>query len=162
MRLGQQAAQYPSVNTTAKGRVVRRVRPSSDWQRLVEQRRLEMDFSVRGLAAKGARPSAPFSHSTLFNWLHHTAGYPPTETYTTLINTRLAKAIGISPTALADAYNRSRKHFHISERGVSPAPPSVDAAVVEDALSRSRKKSWTKDDIIALVARVAAEQHETE
>lgn len=78
------------------------VDPHSPWQLLIEEKRKENQISMRQLATRAQVPSG-----TLFNWLRAGTGAPSRVSYTTSVNARIAKALGITEEDLASAYNES-------------------------------------------------------
>lgn len=135
---------YPS------GRKANLTRPFSPWQKLVEERMIEHELSLRDLASKVSTKTEPFGFTRLFNWLHHIDGYPSSKSYSPQINTRLARALGLDPHKLAEAYEASRKHF----ASVDPAPPSREALTLIKEVRGKRKASYTKAEVIDLLQRL--------
>lgn len=78
------------------------VEPHSPWQLLVEKIRKDKHITLRELAARAQVPSG-----TLFNWVRNKRGCPSRSAYTSSVNARFAKALGITQEELAEAYNKS-------------------------------------------------------
>lgn len=102
------------------------VEPHSPWQLLVEEQRAQKKITLRELATRAQIPAG-----TLFNWVRNKRGCPSRSSYTSPVNARFARALGISEDKLADAYNQSvfkpldpRK----IEQDVHPAPRTSENA----------------------------------
>jgi hypothetical protein len=129
-------------------RVIKRVEPFSEWQLLVQARCQEDNISTRALAAKIATPERKFEHTTIWSWLRSPEGSPPSETYTADLNRRLAKALGITPERLAEAFDNSRRKFAFSSPHASQQGPLNILAMLFKSSSR---KSWTTAEIVKLL-----------
>ncbi len=100
--------------------------PHSPWQLLIEGIREEKELTIRQVAAKAQIPSG-----TLFNWIRSRKGCPSRSAYTSMINKRLAAAIGVPEEQLADAYNRSA-FTPINPSNPDPAPPRPAPGLAEN------------------------------
>jgi hypothetical protein len=98
---GSRARDY-SIEPSTNRYGPKHVDPHSPWQLLIESTRAEKQIPVRALATRAQIPPG-----TLFNWLRSGTGAPSRTTYTTSVNARLSRALGISEDSLADAYNQS-------------------------------------------------------
>lgn len=112
------------------------VEPHSPWQLLIEKTRTEKEMSMRALASRAQIPAG-----TLFNWLRAGTGAPSRVTYTSSVNARISRALGITEQLLADAYNESAfkpVDPKIIEPSPSPAPHLSEstAAFTVDGLKR--------------------------
>lgn len=135
-KAGERKTTYPQRNPAPHpGRQVF-VEPHSPWQLEIERIREQKEISIRALAADAKIPDA-----TLFNWLRSRSGRPQQRHYTANVNRRLASALGVTPAALADAWNRSVPKLDpdaIDPEPRAPAPPpSEDPATLKvDGLKR--------------------------
>lgn len=141
------APRAPDQEKPKRVRVVERVEPFSKWQKLVARRMEELGLTTRALAEKVATASWKPNHSTLWAWIRAKEGYPYHKTYTSLANARLAKALEIDPDVLAEAYEDSRRSFTVSTRTSKHGP----LVVLRSLFSESRRKTWTKQEIIELI-----------
>lgn len=78
--------------------------PHSPWQKTIEQRRVQLDFSYRVLAKVAKIPDG-----TIFTWIHGKRGYPTEASYSEAVNKRLAKALEIDPGDLWADYLDSKR-----------------------------------------------------
>ena len=120
------------------GKPSRAVPPHSPWQLLITSRMMEKEMSIRALAKAASTASAPLGHTRLFNWLRTPEGCPERSSYTSEINQRIARALGINPASLAAAYDESRKAFNATESAATAAKESLRASIAEfEAISGS-------------------------
>ena len=124
------------------------VEPHSPWQLLVEKTRAEKQITLRQLAALADIPSG-----TLFNWVRNKRGCPSRSSYTTGVNARFAKALGISEHKLAEAYNNSL--FKPLDPKISEPDPRPAPHVSENATA------FTVDGLRRFLATLKATGRET-
>lgn len=137
---------YPS------GRRRHLVRPFSPWQKLVEGRRIEKDLSVRELAASVSTGSSQISYTRIWNWLRHPLGYPPRQAYSETLNARFARALGLAPHKLAEAYEESLRHHHT---GSSSKAASEALRAIRAVIANSDRTTWTTAQIVKLIDEIA-------
>lgn len=101
------------------------VEPHSPWQLAIEQIREQKELSVRTVADAAKIPDA-----TLYNWLRSKSGRPQQRHYTANVNRRLAAALGMTPAALADAWNRSTPS--LDPDAIDPEPRAPAPRLSED------------------------------
>lgn len=140
--------QYENPVTFPSGRVRRHRRPFSAWQKLIEGRRIAKDLSVRNLATAASSKTAPLSHTRLWNWLRHPDGYPPRNAYSEVLNAKLARALGLDPLTLAQAYEESRRHLASGNPAPDPAEP---LHALREAVLKAKRKSWTTAQVCELI-----------
>lgn len=92
---------------------------------------MEKEMSIRALAKAASTRSAPLGHTRLFNWLRTPEGCPERAAYTSEINQRIARALGINPASLAAAYDESRKAFNAPDQAASAAKDALRAAIAQ-------------------------------
>jgi hypothetical protein len=129
-------------------RIIKRVKPYSQWQLLVQARCADLNLSTRALASKIASPLRTYEHTTLWAWLRAPEGTPPGDTYTTDLNRRLATALDLTPDRLAEAFEESRRKFILADRNPSQSGP---LNVLYLLFSTSTRKTWPTEEIVKLL-----------
>jgi hypothetical protein len=137
-KAGDRKKTYPAADSTpSPGRQIF-VEPHSPWQLAIEEIRARKEISIRTLAAAAKIPDP-----TLYNWLRSKSGRPQQRHYSANINRRIAAALGMTPAALAEAYNRSVPQLDpdaIDPEPRAPAPQTSEnlPATQVDGLRRLR------------------------
>lgn len=129
-------------------RYPKRVDPFSPWQVLIRDRCVELKISTRALASKVATARKRYDHTTIWAWLHSPEGTPGGDVYSSDLNNRLAAALEISPTTLADAFELSRRKFVLSTASVSQQGP---LSVLRTLFADSQRKTWKTEQIVKLI-----------
>jgi hypothetical protein len=117
MEPGHRYTRYTGTSVTdpATGRRRKRAEPFSKWQKLVIARMDELQLSSRALASKISSPARQVGHTALWAWLRHPEGKPPKQSYDLALNRRLAKALGITPESLMEAFEESNRVFVLKD-----------------------------------------------
>lgn len=116
MEAGHRVTRYTGTSVVdASGRKRKRAEPFSKWQKLVIDRMTELNMSTRALASKISVATRPVGHTALWAWLRHPDGHPPKQSYDRALNTRLAKALGISAETLMEAFEEANRVFVLKE-----------------------------------------------
>lgn len=147
MKPGTKTGPQPRAQETTRPRP-KRVEPFSPWQKLVDQRMIELQVTTRALTEKISTAKRKFAHTTLWAWLRSVEGCPPKETYTADINRKLAIALEIKPDVLAQAYERSRQHLIIGDPQAGTRGP---LSVLRRLFADSPKDTWKKAEIVQLI-----------
>jgi transcriptional regulator with XRE-family HTH domain len=136
--------------------------PYSPWQLLIEGIRQEKEITLRQLAALAQIPAG-----TLFNWVRAKSGAPSRSSYTSEVNARLSRALGVQEDKLAEAYNQSAfKPVDPQHPDPAPAPKTLESlpAQTVDALKRllavlksTGRESYTLGEIELLAGMVISQ-----
>jgi hypothetical protein len=152
IRPGHVFEDYSKPKTYPSGRRVNLRRPHSIWQRMIDTRMAEKEMSLRELAKRVSTKAEPITHTRLFNWLRHEDGYPAPQAYTRNVNARVARALGLDPANLAEAYDASRRVFGVGQ----PAPRTPALEHLRQAVLATGQRSLSVSRICKLIDESAA------
>jgi hypothetical protein len=119
---------------------------TSPWQKLIEDRRVELDKSLRVVAdATGGA----ISFNGLWQWLRATSGYPNPRNYTAAKNAALARALDLEPDTLAQAYEASKLAHGL--RSTRTTTRDTTKLELLRRLIQQGGATWTRKDLIDLI-----------
>lgn len=119
----------------------------SPWQALVLERAALTGHTTRSLAEAISTPRRTFANTTLWSWTRCHDGGPSPSAYKPEVNRLLAKALGLAPNTLADAYDKSRLCF---STGNSEAQ-TPRMAVLRKMFADSSRETWTREEVVATI-----------
>lgn len=132
------------------------IQPRSPFQKLIEHARLRTGISTRELSRQvSQRPNASVDQSTLWVWLHNTAGYPSPRSFKPAHIKALGYVLGIPEPQIRTALDESRAIY-----ATSPAPTpqgQLDALrTLEQTLKAVKlvyvRRTWVLNLVHALIA----------
>lgn len=139
-RYTEEFVEYPG------GKKRRLGQASSPWQKLIEDRRVELDLSLRAVAdATGGA----VSFNGLWQWLRATTGYPNPRNYTAAKNAALARALDLEPDTLAQAYEASKLAHGL--RSTRTSARETTKLELMRKLVQQGGKTWKQRDLIELI-----------
>ncbi len=119
---------------------------TSPWQRMIEDRRVELNKSLRAVsdATGGA-----VSFNGLWQWLRATSGYPNPRNYSAAKNAALARALDLEPDTLAAAFEQSKLAHGL--RSARTSARETTKLELMRKLIQQGGKTWKQRDLIELI-----------
>lgn len=80
------------------------------------------------------------------------ARLPPAPAYSETLNARFARALGLAPHKLAEAYEESLRHLHT---GSSSKAASEAFRAIRAAIANSGRKTWNTTQLLTLIDEIS-------